>query len=817
MSTINLNNPRLRKYIREVLEINRYTEPFATLIEEVFVREQYVLELNPAEFYEDLLNFKNSVQNIKFERCSPEYAGFFSPSKREIVLNYDYLQKSINNNPMDIYCKEFFETFAHECLHGMQQDYRLKQNRAEGYNRNIQNRSHAIYEICTQGIAAKMTHNRHRAELQHNLILSGDGYSDEIFAVPLIAATFGISERDVLKYGVRSREELINALDKNIGNQEKTTELVNKIEFQLEYLHSIRYPDKNQLDFINLSEQEKKRQSTEVMFNLIKICQESLATRIAHTPLDFDKNIAIQYKYDQKKIMDTLKQEIEKYSYNFEKDYNEFLIATEFSSNGTYITEAMNVFNQIAKNNKGLMNYAPSLVNAVRTGNFEYCQQMGVDLMANKTFSIVNSASNFHEEKAHEDYNDFNNWDNKKIFEIIYYGRQIEGNPVTNKNRLNAWQTVYTPLGYQKMDDLRITLMANKGKYGVESRQYLLDFLNTPEQEMGELYTKFTRTGNARSCFARSFRTDGDKEFLAKLIAEKYIDKSFSLNGTQKKLNTDTEKEVQRLFLPTIQKYGRKQLVQSIANLLVNDNYQSISNEECRTTLAIYGKKVIFDTISQPLLDEMLNKRRIIPEKKSALQRAIYATEKVHPGTSSIRIAELIRIYKQTGKINSCLFSRAERKEVERNFNSQRDMEDLIGIICDTYSRNNTKEINNEQPNGNNNMLNSIIQSSGPDYFRENMIRVILYNDYSGFTNEEHINYIGSIPHTRLIENIAPSYIQSAVLTQANIKSLNLDEKGVRPEDIKPILRKQRLSKIKMILNGLVKRKDSKKSRKQYE
>lgn len=96
----------------------------------------------------------------------------------------------------------------------MQQDYRLKQNRAEGYNRNIQNRSHAIYEICTQGIAAKMTHNRHRAELQHNLILSGDGYSDEIFAVPLIAATFGISERDVLKYGVRSREELINALDK---------------------------------------------------------------------------------------------------------------------------------------------------------------------------------------------------------------------------------------------------------------------------------------------------------------------------------------------------------------------------------------------------------------------------------------------------------------------------------------------------------------------------------------------------------------------------------------------------------------------------
>ena len=69
MSTINLNNPRLRKYIREVLEINRYTEPFATLIEEVFVREQYVLEFKILNLKDVHQNMQGSLVRVKEKLC----------------------------------------------------------------------------------------------------------------------------------------------------------------------------------------------------------------------------------------------------------------------------------------------------------------------------------------------------------------------------------------------------------------------------------------------------------------------------------------------------------------------------------------------------------------------------------------------------------------------------------------------------------------------------------------------------------------------------------------------------------------------------
>ena len=54
MSEINLKNPKLRNYIRGALNTNKFGEPFATLLEEVFLREVYVLDLSPEELLEDI-------------------------------------------------------------------------------------------------------------------------------------------------------------------------------------------------------------------------------------------------------------------------------------------------------------------------------------------------------------------------------------------------------------------------------------------------------------------------------------------------------------------------------------------------------------------------------------------------------------------------------------------------------------------------------------------------------------------------------------------------------------------------------------------
>lgn len=242
--------------------------------------------------------------------------------------------------------------------------------------------------------------------------------------------------------------------------------------------------------------------------------------------------------------------------------------------------------------------------------------------------------------------------------------------------------------------------------------------------------------------------------------------------------------------------------------MLVNDNYQFFSNEDCRISLAIYGKKAIFDIVSQPLLDEMLNQRRIIPEKNIALQNAICKTEMAHPSTSATRIAKLIKDYKESGIINSQLFSRAGRGEFEMQFTSSRDMEDILGLICNAYANNmeprqycgNSKIYENDISK----ILVPIINSNGIDYFRENLIRVILYNDYSGFTNEKHINSVKSISIDELLKDISASYIQNAKLIEDNKRNTFAYAPSVEPADIVPICVEQKKTEFREILDDLI-------------
>lgn len=808
MANINLKNPNLRKIIREHLNLKQFDEPFQTLIEEAFLRENYVLDLTPEELLEDMNNFKNSVYQISWGNCggSKNTMGCMYPSQHKIEFNFEFWNNIRNMYSPNIYCLKFFETFSHEFLHGTQMIFDDKgkiKNRAGGWNTQLKSRSHALYEICTQGTAAKMANDRFSYQYNTNEILSGDGYSDEIFAVPLIASTFGVSEQEVLKYGMREREKLIQVLNKNIGNIEKTTELLSKIENQLEYLHSIHYPDDNQEKFINMSEDEKKKKSTQIIIKLVDICQEALAYRILNTPLDFNENIAINYKYDQRKIEDTLREEIELYCYNFNKDYISFYESFNFTPNARYIKNAIEVFNQIGKDKTGrFLKIAPELIDAVKRNDFEFCFRAGIIKRDDVTFGLVEGAYDFNLKRVHEDYNDFKKWDNKAIFDAIYPGLNI---PFVNFETSNfkSWNSLYTNQGLQKIQDLRCALIAQKGKYGIESKEYLLTFFETQSDQMEQFYSKFTRKDEARTFFKRSFRTIDDKEFLARFIAEMYINKNFEENGALKQVSTDEERQMQELFQPTLLKYGRSQLIFALGKIIVNDEVNGISSSNSRYQLAMIGRKRIFDVVSQPMIDGLLNQRKIIPKKQTALRRAVYQTNKKYPNSIPARIVRLIDEYKLTGNIQSKLFTSLGREEFIKNFtgNSKRDMEDLLGILLNTYA-----DFSNMIPQ---NDLTDIINKNGKDYFRENLIKCILYNDFSGFTNMAEIQSIKNMSIEDIITQTTLPFVERSMITgKVEERMSTSDYYRVQPTEIGSIASKAKFRLFSRITDGLIRNKE---------
>ena len=192
---IKINNPYLRNFIRNKIGLPRYGNAlFDYVVEEAFVRMQYVLDLSPQEFLEDLENLNLSLNKISYAKLSDQWVGVYRSSTKEIQLNNDYFIKKQETTSPYNYISILSQVLIHELLHAMQTN-KFGHNRAEIYNKSVNNRGHAIYEICTAGVAAKCSINRSYSDMTNNNILPRGEYLNELFAIPLLAATFGVSEK----------------------------------------------------------------------------------------------------------------------------------------------------------------------------------------------------------------------------------------------------------------------------------------------------------------------------------------------------------------------------------------------------------------------------------------------------------------------------------------------------------------------------------------------------------------------------------------------------------------------------------------------
>jgi hypothetical protein len=174
--------------------------------------------------------------------------------------------------------------------------------------------------------------------------------------------------------------------------------------------------------------------------------------------------------------------------------------------------------------------------------------------------------------------------------------------------------------------------------------------------------------------------------------------------------------------------------------------------------MAMLGKKQISDVVMQPLVAELLNERRIIPEKRRALQYAVAVTEQGYPNSGAWRIADTLQRFKENGDIHATNFTGnlGARDFFSSNFRNQKDMEDMIGIICDSYSS--QKYLMPDEGNPLHRMLNE----GGPDYFRENIIRAKCYNDYSGIYSNEHANTMTITPFYDMMQDLAAPFVDEA-------------------------------------------------------
>lgn len=811
MSTIALENPRLREYIKKTLKVERYGEPFATLLVEVFIREQQLLDLTPKEFNEDLRNFSRFVSEFSYDKLKDDLFGYID-NKGRIALDERF------NVPIsdELSAKKYFVTFSHECLHGMQIYYKkgfYNYNRAGGYDNTLKNRKHSLYEVGTEVIAAKMTYDTDIYDFQRNRKSKGDGYPDELFAIPLIASAFGLPEKEVLKYIVRPREQLIKALDKNIGDLKKTTEFLDKIEENLEYIHYIGYPDESQLYFKTMFEEEKQRAVTEKFLKLTQVSQEVFITRIKQTPLDLDKNSVAQYKNDIKKMVDTIFDELRDYETMFGKDSDYlFKQVTDMSEKFQYMKKSISVFAQIINDRtNGYMHDAPLLVNAVRNEDFKTCEDFGIKMdYFDCIKEITRADARFQERAIHEDHKDFRMWDNRIIFKALMPNRDFVDKQAYEKSSMDAWnlESMNSEEGEKKKAVLRFVLIKNKNDLQIDSRNFLFKYLQTPVTELRPLLYDISNSNGNRNKFIKYFSQESDKEFLAKFMAEKYVDKIYDFEeGKTRKIASPKDKQMQELLLSTIKTKGKEGSILALAKALINDDYQDFETEEARKNLSIIGIKGIYDTISEPMFQELLENRKLNAKKVQTFRSVVSQTDSKYPGTVPDRISKVVEIYKKEGKVKHKLFSSNKKDKFAKNFNSRQDLEDMIGLMCNDFSE--LVESKESVKNSSNDLvqfLSQIVTTRNSDNFRENMIKVILDNDLSGFNKPEYTEFFEGTDLTDMLEVLSSVTVQKSNYI-SKINEMNRDDTSkfkVLPELLGKISSRLGFSMFQKVTNNLV-------------
>lgn len=240
-------NRRLDLILSRYITPKRYGE-FAPVLKEIFQRRAYEYEFTEKEMKLQVSNFVDNVKKIEFaseDEDELEYdEGSYSHNSETIYINRDYLinleKEGISRTEI---VEELFETLTHEVYHAIV-DIEDDTGLAHWDDVTEQYSGNALDEIFTE-VSADRTSFSRTAEDAERYRSRTTGYSKITFAVNLLAAGLGVTEKKLLKSGIQNRHELMKLFTSRFPNENTAQfakkELFDKFEASLDIVYNALY------------------------------------------------------------------------------------------------------------------------------------------------------------------------------------------------------------------------------------------------------------------------------------------------------------------------------------------------------------------------------------------------------------------------------------------------------------------------------------------------------------------------------------------------------------------------------------------------
>lgn len=250
-------NQEAYNYIESKLNQTKINSVFKPIVTDIILRNRYEYQLDDKYFHRDVESFIRNVDEIYWEDIPEEsdkvkFGGDFLPEKKCIRINRNAFKEDMNDEQ---FAKKLLEVISHECRHAMNfdetgNDRTFKIDSTDPADATIP--IDGILEIFTEKESNRIISNRN-SEDAFKYYNETFGYSSTTKYVNVIAAAFGIKEKDLLSAAIKGEQELYEALNANIKDENYSKDKFKDIAFNIRIAHKELYKDKDdEIDLKNL-------------------------------------------------------------------------------------------------------------------------------------------------------------------------------------------------------------------------------------------------------------------------------------------------------------------------------------------------------------------------------------------------------------------------------------------------------------------------------------------------------------------------------------------------------------------------------------
>lgn len=257
-------------------------EELRPIIIDILMRRYYEFEFSEEQIENELLLLSQNLKKIEIDKMPKGYenaAGLCFQNEGRILIKESYVANAtLDESKVDVY-----ETVAHElfhalCLNQYGEDILVSQNQFGVWNTSLRE---AIVEKAADRCVYGRKSDEKTAPYFHQ---NKCGYSDITFIIDAIAASYGVTEKDLLKNALLGRDSLIDFLSSSAReNPEKTTLFLDAIEINYNRLYKAEYPFGNEQ---KLKPREKKNAIIDTVGGIYSICEAKLQERLEQTQFE---------------------------------------------------------------------------------------------------------------------------------------------------------------------------------------------------------------------------------------------------------------------------------------------------------------------------------------------------------------------------------------------------------------------------------------------------------------------------------------------------------------------------------------------------